>query len=112
MTTVDNLGEFQKMWAWLSAHPAHDQGYYMRHVRKLDIAWPHGCPLRDQTMDNPCSPCQRLWTAGGQDLCSDTNSPLSRWRQTAVDSPDQRTWYANRLALLAMAARKKQADDE
>lgn len=105
MTTLDELQAFQKMWTWLSSHPAHDQEYYMKHVAKLDSPWKDSCPLC-HTSEGPCRDCDPLLHSGHGGLCADKGSLLSKWRQTSVDDPDNRTWYANRVALLGIKAAK------
>jgi len=107
MATMSELKEFQKMWTWLSSHPAHDQEYYMRHVARLDIPWKHGCPLC-HTSEEPCRNCETLWQSMSGGLCSDQDSPLNRWRRTSTDDPDNRSWYANRVALLGQKAMREQ----
>jgi len=105
MATTNELKEFQKMWTWLSSHPAHNQEYYMKHVAKLATPWRDSCPLC-HTAEGPCRNCEALWQSKYGGLCSDKNSPLNKWRQTSVDDPDNRTWYANRIALLGRQAMK------
>lgn len=105
MATNKELKEFQKMWTWLSSHPAHNQEYYMKHVAKLDTPWKDSCPLC-HTAEGPCRNCEMLWESKHGGLCSDKSSPLNKWRQTSVDDPDNRTWYANRVALLGQKALK------
>lgn len=105
MTNLNELQAFQKMWTWLSSHPAHDQEYYMKHVLKLDNPWKDSCPLC-HTAQGPCSNCEALWSTDKGGLCSDKASPLNRWRATSVEDPDNRTWFANRVALLGKKAIK------
>lgn len=106
MIARNELKEFQKMWTWLSSHPAHNQDYYMKHVAKLETPWKHSCPLCHTAEESPCKNCEQLWQAKEGGLCADQNSPLNKWRQTSVDDPDNRTWYANRIALLGQQALK------
>jgi hypothetical protein len=103
MTTLEELQAFQKMWTWLSSHPTHDQEYYMTHVAKLTTPWKDSCPLR-HTAKGCCANCERLWKSEQGGLCDDPESPLNRWRQTSVHDPDNRTYFANRVALLGMQA--------
>ena len=105
MTMATELREFQKMWTWLSAHPAHDQEYYMKHVARLDKPWRSGCPLC-HTAEGPCRNCEMLWKTEQGSLCTDQSSPLVKWRGTSLDDPDNRTWYANRIAMLGRQALK------
>lgn len=103
MATLQELQDFQKMWTWLSSHPAHNQEYYMNHVAKLATPWKCACPLR-HTESGKCDECTPLWQSDVGGLCDDVESPLNRWLQTPVDDPDNRTWFANRVALLAQHA--------
>lgn len=105
MTTATELRDFQKMWTWLSSHPAHDQEYYMKHVAKLDQPWRGNCPLC-HTAEGPCTNCEALWKTEQGSLCTDKNSPLAKWRKASLDDPDNRTWYANRVAILGQQALK------
>lgn len=105
MTTLQELQDFQKMWTWLSSHPAHNRDYYMTHVIKLTTPWKHSCPLCHRELESgKCDTCCPLWQSESGGLCDDQESPLSRWQQTSVDDPDNRTWFANRVALLALHA--------
>lgn len=103
MTDLKELQEFQKMWTWLSSHPAHDQAYYMTHVVKLSTPWMGSCPLC-HTAKGPCRNCEILWKSDKGGLCDDEESPLVKWRTTSIEDPDNRTWYANRVAVLGMRA--------
>ncbi len=103
MTNLQDLQEFQRMWTWLSSHPAHDQDYYMKHVAKLEKPWTKGCPLC-HTAKGPCKDCSILWQSDTGSLCDDEESPMVKWSKTAVEDPDNRTWFANRVAVLAMRA--------
>lgn len=78
----------------------------MKHVAKLETPWKHSCPLCHTAEESPCKNCEQLWQAKEGGLCADQNSPLNKWRQTSVDDPDNRTWYANRIALLGQQALK------
>ncbi|WP_419174712.1 hypothetical protein [Desulfosediminicola sp.] len=103
MTILQELNDFQKMWTWLSSHPAHDQNYYIQHVIRLDTPWKNSCPLC-HTDSGKCRECDPLWQSDSGGLCDDQDSPLSRWQQTSIHDPDNRTWFANRVSLLAMRA--------
>jgi len=103
MTNIQKLQEFQKMWTWLSSHPAHDRSYYMEHVVKLTTPWKSSCPLC-RTESGKCGECAPLWQSDAGGLCDDQESPLNKWLQTPVDDPDNRTWFANRVSLLAKRA--------
>lgn len=105
MTTLTELQAFQKMWTWLSSHPAHNQEYYMKYVVKLQTPWKGSCPLC-HTAEGPCTNCEELWKSERGGLCSDTDSPLNKWSQTSVEDPDNRTWYANKVAMLGRKAIK------
>lgn len=106
MTTIKELKDFQDMWTWLSSHPAHNQDYYMKYVAKLDAPWRGSCPLC-HTAEGPCNNCDLLWKTKSGGLCTDKGSPLNKWRETSVDDPDNRSWYAGRVALLGRQAAKK-----
>lgn len=106
MANQQEMLDFMKMWKWLSAHPAHDQEYYMKHVAKLDEAWEKGCPLC-HSAEGVCTNCENLWKTARGSLCQDMDSPLNKWRKTSVDDPDNRTYYANRMATLSMRAVKE-----
>jgi len=106
MKKTDALQEFTKMWTWLYRHPAHDKQYYVKHVAKPDTAWRNDCPLCDLTEDE-CSECLTLWDNGKGSLCSDPESPLSKWRNTQLEDPHFRVWYAGKIADIASKALKK-----
>jgi hypothetical protein len=103
MATLIELQAFQKMWTWLSSHPAHDQNYYMTHVAQLDKPWPKSCPLCHSAAGS-CKDCDPLWKSESGGLCDDQESPLNKWRQTSIEDPDNRTWFANRVAILSQQA--------
>lgn len=109
MTTLqEELQAFEKMWTWLASHPAHDQEYYMKHVARLPTPWKNSCPLCHSSGEGPCINCKALWQSDRGSLCTDKDSPLNKWRQTAVEDPDNRTWYASKIAMLGKnAARGK-----
>ena len=90
------LEEFKKMWTWLYKHPAHDNKYYVSHVAKPQPAWKNDCPLCALS-DGECGECKSLWDEGRGSLCSDPDSPLSKWKKTQLQDPDFRTWYAGKI---------------
>lgn len=100
MERNDALKEFKKMWTWLYKHPAHDNKYYVRHVIKPETAWKNDCPLCALS-DGECKECGKLWDEGRGSLCSDPESPLSKWRKTHRNDPNYRTWYAGKIVDIA-----------
>ena len=105
MTKLNELKDFAKMWAWLSSHPAHNQDYYMRYVARLDSFWKKSCPLC-HTAEGLCKNCELVWKSEDGNLCSDDHSPLNSWRQCSIDDPDHRTYYASRVAMLGLRAKR------
>lgn len=103
MMNKDELTSFKKMWTWLSGYPAHNSDYYMKHVVKLDRPWLNGCPLATSAGDD-CAGCRQLWYSKKGTLCSDVESPLYRWKSAGPDRPDERSFYASHIAVLAMNA--------
>ena len=102
MTGQHDIENFQKMWAWLMGYPAHDQKYYMKHVAKLDKDWDNDCPLSNRSEVSSCDGCHMLWKSHKGTLCSDSSSPLYKWKNTDVELPDERSYYASQTAVLAM----------
>jgi hypothetical protein len=101
MIGKNELVEFKKMWTWLSGYPAHDREYYMKNVVKLEKFWMRGCPLATSD-DDDCDGCRSLWKSNTGSLCSDSNSPLYKWRKTSPQRPDDRSYYASHIAAIAM----------
>jgi hypothetical protein len=95
------LEEFKKMWTWLYKHPAHDSKYYVSHVAKPQPAWKNDCPLCALSKSGECGECKTLWDEGHGSLCSDPESPLSKWKKTQLQDPDFRTWYAGKIVEIA-----------
>lgn len=103
MIDKHSINDLKKMWTWLSCHPAHDREYYMRHVAKLERDWINDCPLSDSSENQDCSGyCESLWESKQGTLCSDPRSPLVQWANTEVKYPHDRSFYASKLAVLAM----------
>ena len=100
MERRDALQEFRKMWIWLYKHPAQERNYYMKYVAKAEPAWKNDCPLCALS-DGECKECKSLWDKGHGSLCADPESPLFKWRNTDVNNPDSRTWYAGRIVQIA-----------
>lgn len=98
------LMEFKKMWTWLYQHPAHDKRYYVKHVVKADPAWKNDCPLCELSTGDGCKECLLLWDNGEGSLCSDPGSPLSKWRNTHLNDPNYRTWYAGKIVDITQKA--------
>jgi hypothetical protein len=99
------LQELKKMWIWLYQHPAHDKKYYVEHVVKAEPPWKNDCPLCAIAEDN-CKECLLLWDNGHGSLCSDPASPLSKWKETHLNNPDYRTWYAGQMIDITQNALK------
>lgn len=106
MVRQDALDEFKKMWTWLYRHPAHDRRYYVEHVAKPEPVWKNDCPLCE-IADGECKECLTLWDEGRGSLCSDPDSPQSKWGKTQLDDPDFRSWYAGKIADIAAKAINK-----
>jgi hypothetical protein len=102
MINLDRLQEFVEMWTWLSAHPAHDRAYYLKYVVKDRSVWLNDCPIATGEGE-ACTGCRLFWS-GGANLCTDDASPLSRWRETGVELPDLRIYYAGRVGSLGLQA--------
>jgi len=101
MIGKDELINFKKMWTWLSGYPAHDQEYYMKNVIQLDDTWLRNCPLANSADDN-CDGCRLLWNSENGTLCTDTDSPVYKWKNTSRHRPDDRCYYASHIAVIAM----------
>lgn len=102
MIGKDELTNFKKMWTWLIGYPAHDRDYYMTHVAKLDEQWSNRCPLSNSSNVKDCSGCKMLWGSQNGTLCSDPSSPLVKWQTAKKELPDDRSYFASQLAVLAM----------
>ena len=102
MTGKDELLNFKKMWTWLCGYPAHDREYYMEHVAKLNKHWINSCPLSNESEESDCDGCKILWSDGNGTLCSDPQAPLYKWKNTERHFPDDRSFYASKVAVLAM----------
>ena len=96
------LSNFKKMWTWLCGFPAHDREYYMKYVIRLEEMWPNSCPLSNNSKEKNCDGCKSLWDTREGTLCSDPNSPLYKWKSTERQQPDDRSFYASQVAVLAM----------
>ena len=103
MVTTEALNEFRKMWIWLYRHPAHDKKYYIKHVAKVEGAWRNDCPLCSLS-EGECKECLALWKSGNGTLCTDPESPLSKWQNTHLGDPNFRTWYAGQMVDIAQKA--------
>lgn len=101
MIGKDELINFKKMWTWLSGYPAHDREYYMKNVAKLDELWMRGCPLATSDGDE-CDGCRTLWNSVAGTLCTDVESPVYKWQNTSRQHPDDRSYYASHIAVIAM----------
>ena len=104
MTRTSQLISFKKMWTWLSGYPAHDRKYYMTHVDKTAKDWMNDCPLANSELVTNCDGCKLLWSTCKGSLCTDPDAPLYKWRATAVQQPDYRSYYASQVAILALKA--------
>jgi hypothetical protein len=103
MIGKDELVNFKKMWTWLSGYPAHDREYYMKNVVRLDDTWLRSCPLANSA-DEDCDGCRLLWNNENGTLCTDTDSPVYKWKHTSRHQPDDRCYYASHTAVMAMNA--------
>jgi hypothetical protein len=104
MIGISQLIKFKKMWAWLSGYPAHDRTYYMQHVVVPRENWMNNCPLCNSEHLNNCDGCKFLWQSRQGTLCTDLDSPLYKWRATDIQQPDERSFYASQVAVLALKA--------
>jgi len=111
MTGKNELISFKKMWTWLSGYPAHDRQYYMKNVAKLEEMWPHSCPLANSAGDD-CDGCRSLWQSKRGTLCTDFDSPMFKWKNTSQERPDDRSFYASHIAVLAMNALRSAENEE
>ncbi|MGW8194613.1 MAG: hypothetical protein ACWGOX_10145 [Desulforhopalus sp.] len=102
MTGKDELKKFKKMWTWLLAHPAHDSEYYLSHVLETEKVWLNACPLADSSSAENCHGCEQLWKSDQGNLCTDPDSPLFKWLNASIHEPDDRSYYASQVAVLAM----------
>jgi len=92
------------MWAWLCGYPAHDPEYYMKHVAKLRVNWVNSCPLSNKSKEKDCNGCKMLWESEKGSLCTDPGSPLHKWKNTKIDRPDDRSFFASQITVLAIKA--------
>lgn len=102
MTGRDELLSFKKMWTWLCGYPAHDREYYMKHVVKLERPWVNSCPLSNDSEEKACDGCKTLWKSERGTLCTDPRSPVNKWKVAARHYPDDRSFYASQVAVLAL----------
>jgi hypothetical protein len=109
MIGKDELINFKKMWTWLSGYPAHDRVYYMKNVAKLDTMWMRDCPLATSA-DDDCDGCRTLWQSETGSMCTDVDSPLYKWQHTSRQRPDDRSYYASHIAVIAMNALKNMGE--
>jgi hypothetical protein len=100
----DDHGKFEEMWTWLIAFPALDRNYFIKHVAKKDKGWLNNCPLSNSEKLEECTGCQSLWDSPQGNLCTDSSSPLYKWKKTDKDQPDKRSSYASKIAVLARKA--------
>lgn len=102
MKVIEMSKEMLKMWTWLYKHPAHDREYYMTHVAKLSKPWKNLCPLCEMELTgDKCSKCLMSEEVQKGTFCSDPESPLNKWKGTATDNPDNRTFYAGEVIAVA-----------
>lgn len=105
MERKEALNEFRKMWIWLYKHPAQDNKYYVNYVAKPIPPWKNNCPLCAlSAKGEKCHECKSMWDSGHGSLCTDPDSPLVKWRNSSVEEPDNRTWYAGRIVQLTGSA--------
>lgn len=106
MKGIEKLVNFKKMWSWLMAFPAHDRDYYIKHVAKINEVWINSCPLSNSLYVEDCSGCKLLWDSPKGTLCTDPSAPLYKWNNTQRVNPDERSYYASQVAVLAMWAKR------
>ncbi len=106
MKEKDNYLHFQKMWTWLIAHPAHDREYYTKYVTDQADGWHNNCPLSNSKYAENCTGCKLLWDSPKGGLCTDPNAPLRKWEDAGKFQPDDRSFYASEVAVLAMHVRR------
>lgn len=106
MLNTQALVEFKNMWTWLYGHPAHDAGYYVKHVAKAEPLWEKNCPICEFS-EGACRDCLAIYDNGNGNLCDDPDSPMNKWRSAHLGDPDFRTWYAGKIVGLATAALDK-----
>jgi len=76
----------------------------VKHVAKADPPWKNDCPLCNLS-EGECTACLSLWDNGHGNLCSDPDSPLSKWRTTQLSDPNFRTWYAGKIVDIVQKAK-------
>ena len=102
MKVFEMSKEMVKMWTWLYKHPAHDREYYITHVAKLNQPWKNLCPLCELEKDGEkCSKCLMTEEPQKGTFCSDPESPLNQWKNTATNNPDNRTYFAGKIIAIA-----------
>jgi len=106
MKKLEALNEAAKMWTWLYKHPAHDKKYYVTHVVKLEEPWKNDCPICE-VVDSSCSDCLMQFEEQQGTFCTDPESPFRKWKETTLDNPDHRTFYAGEMIALAKKAAAK-----
>lgn len=87
------------------SHPAHDREYYTQYVADQAGEWLNNCPLSNNQNPEDCTGCKLLWDSSSGTLCTDPNGPLIKWEDAGKLYPDDRTFYASEVAVLAMNAR-------
>ena len=103
MLNPGRLHEFVAMWRWLSAHPANDRDYYLKYVVRGSHPWTNDCPISDREGE-ACTGCDTLWSTALGNLCTDSESPLNKWRKTSIEQPDLRIHYAGNVGTLGLQA--------
>ena len=111
MTGQNDILNFKNMWAWLCGFPAHDREYYMKHVARLQANWVNNCPLSNKSTETECDGCKMLWDSDRGTLCTDSTSPLYKWKNTGKDRPDDRAYYASHVAALAVRFLKNHPEE-
>jgi hypothetical protein len=102
MKILEMATEMVAMWTWLYKHPAHDREYYVTHVAKLAKPWKNLCPLCElELIGDKCTNCLMTSEEQKGTFCADPESPLNKWNATSTDNPDNRTYYAGEVMVIA-----------
>ena len=107
---IEALSHLAQMWTWLYKYPAHDKKYYISHVANLEQPWKNDCPICD-LVDGNCAQCILQWEGQKGTFCTDPESPFRKWKETSLDNPDYRAFYAGEIIALAQGLKAKLTGD-